>query len=172
MRDLPWCSPRPRFMGGQWRLGCDVCAWMAANRRKERHEERRGSDLRACHFARYAVLFHGEWGQMHWILHQHAAQPGHRAATLASGRLLQRLPQRLLNECAADAAGDIRQLANAGVSKGSDEAVAELAASVGDEASRWRPCGRSSSDQRCTEDASRKEKNKTEGRGGVREEWQ
>ena len=59
---------------------------------------------------------------------------GHKAATLASGRLLQRLPQRLLNECAADAAGDIRPLASAGASKGSDEAVAELSASVSDEA--------------------------------------
>ena len=44
------------------------------------------------------------------------------------------MPQRLLNEYAADAAGDIRPLANAGVSKGSDEAVAELSASVADEA--------------------------------------
>ena len=40
------------------------------------------------------------------------------------------LPQRLLNECVADAAGDIPQLASvAGVS-----AVAELSASVADEA--------------------------------------
>ena len=37
-----------------------------------------------------------------------------------------RLPQWLLNECAAGAAGDIRPWANVGVSKGSDEAVAEL----------------------------------------------
>ena len=59
---------------------------------------------------------------------------GHKAATLASGRLLQRLPQLLLNGRAADAAGDIRPLANDGVSKGSDGAVAELAASVADEA--------------------------------------
>ena len=67
-------------------------------------------------------------------LHAHAAHEGRKAATRASSRLLQRLPQRLLNECAADAAGDIRPLANAGVSKCSDEAVAELAASVADEA--------------------------------------
>ena len=53
----------------------------------------------------------------------------------------------LRSECAADAAGGIRPWANVGVSKGSDEAVAELAASVVDEASRWRPCGRSSSEQ-------------------------
>ena len=53
----------------------------------------------------------------------------------------------LRSECAADAAVGIRPLANDGVSKGSDEAVAELAASVADEASRWRPCGRSSSEQ-------------------------
>ena len=45
-----------------------------------------------------------------------------------------RLPQWLLNECAAGAAGDIRPLANVGVSKGSDEAVAELSGSVADEA--------------------------------------
>ena len=44
------------------------------------------------------------------------------------------MPQRLLNECVADAAGDLRPSANAGVSKGSDEAVAELSASVADEA--------------------------------------
>ena len=43
-----------------------------------------------------------------------------------------RLPQWFLNECAAGAAGDIRPWANAGVSKGSDEAVVELAASVAD----------------------------------------
>ena len=42
----------------------------------------------------------------------------------------------MLNECVADAAGDLRPSANAGVSKGSNEAVAELAASVGDEVSR------------------------------------
>ena len=53
----------------------------------------------------------------------------------------------LRSECVADAAGGIRPWANVGVAKGSDEAVAELAASVGDEASRWRPCGRSSSEQ-------------------------
>ena len=53
----------------------------------------------------------------------------------------------LRSECAADAAGGIRPWANVGVSKGSDEAVAELAASVADEASRWRPCGGSSSEQ-------------------------
>ena len=81
-----------------------------------------------------AILWHGTWGRVHDSLKLHATQEGHKAATLASGRLLQRLPQRLLNECAAAAAGDIRPLANAGVSKGSDEAVAELAASVADEA--------------------------------------
>ena len=66
---------------------------------------------------------------MHDKLHAHAAQSGHRAATLASGRLLQRLPQRLLNEYVADAAGDIPQLASAGAS-----AIAELSASAADEA--------------------------------------
>ena len=40
----------------------------------------------------------------------------------------------LRSECAADAAGGIRPWANVGVSKGSDEAVAELSASVADEA--------------------------------------
>ena len=53
----------------------------------------------------------------------------------------------LRSEGAADAAGGIRPWANVGVPKGSDEAVVELAASVVDEASRWRPCGRSSSEQ-------------------------
>ena len=23
----PWLSPRPSFMGGRWRLGCDACSW-------------------------------------------------------------------------------------------------------------------------------------------------
>ena len=45
-----------------------------------------------------------------------------------------RLPQWLLNEYAAGAAGDIRPWANVGVANGSDEAVAELSASVADEA--------------------------------------
>ena len=71
---------------------------------------------------------------MHLKLNRHAGMPGHKSATLGVGRLLLRLPQWLLSECAAGAAGDIRPLANAGVSKGSDEAAAELSASVADEA--------------------------------------
>ena len=53
----------------------------------------------------------------------------------------------LRSECAADAAVGFRPCATVGVASVADEAVAELAASVGDEASRWRPCGRSSSEQ-------------------------
>ena len=118
-RDLPWCSPRPRFMGGHWRLGCDVCAWMAANLPGEM-PGRRGREWRAGRFARYDFVFHGGWWQMNWLLKQHANESGHRTATLCHSGFY---------------------------STGSDEAVAELAASVGDEASRWRPCGRSSSEQ-------------------------
>ena len=119
-------------MGGQWGLGCDICARMVAT---------------PGHFARYGFVSHGEWNRMHSKLKSHAGMPGHKSATIGVGRLLLRLPQWLLNECAAGAAGDIRPLANVGVSKGSDEAVAELAASVADEPSRWRPCGRSSAEQ-------------------------
>ena len=141
-RDFPWCSPRPQSMGGQWGLGCGICARMAAAPQLFR-------DCHVCpgRFSRCGFVSHGEWGRRHLKLGQHAGQPGHKSATIGVGRLQLRLPQWLLNECAAGAAGDIRPLANVGVSKGSDEAVAELAASVADEASRWRPCGRSSSEQ-------------------------
>ena len=27
MREHPWLTPRPTFMGGYWRLGCGVCSW-------------------------------------------------------------------------------------------------------------------------------------------------
>ena len=141
-RDFPWCSPRPQSMGGQWRLGCDMCARMVAAPQFLR-------DSICCpgRFARDGFVPHGEWGHMHTKLKHHAGTPGHKSATIGVGRLLLRLPQWLLNECAAGAAGGIRPWANVGVSKGSDEAVVELAASVVDEASRWRPCGRSSSEQ-------------------------
>ena len=33
-REVPWCTPRPSFMGGCWSLGCDVCAWNASNKPK------------------------------------------------------------------------------------------------------------------------------------------
>ena len=30
-REHPWLKARPSFMGGHWRLGCDVCHWMSSN---------------------------------------------------------------------------------------------------------------------------------------------
>ena len=74
-----------------------------------------------------------------------------RLRPLASGGMMwEMMPSSTVGESTWKHRGGVLAVgagANAGVSKGSNEAVAELAASVGDEASRWRPCGRSSSDQ-------------------------
>ena len=55
-RDCPWCSPRPRCMGSQWRLGCDICARMV-----EAPELLRDSDSRPGRLARYDWLPHAPW---------------------------------------------------------------------------------------------------------------
>ena len=59
-RWAPWAAPRPRHMGGAWRLGCHVRAWALGNRtaplpRATTHG-RRGT-IRACTYLR-AVEFH------------------------------------------------------------------------------------------------------------------
>ena len=118
-RDFPWCAPRPQLMGGPWRLGCHTCSWAIATLPGEM-PGRRGREWHAGRLARYDFLFHADWGRMRNFLKAHANASGHRTATLCHSGFY---------------------------STGSDEAVAELAASVGDEASRWRPCGRSSSEQ-------------------------
>ena len=37
-REYPWLTPRPTFMGGHWRLGCDVCSWRCKNSEREKHK--------------------------------------------------------------------------------------------------------------------------------------
>jgi hypothetical protein len=38
-REHPWLSPRPKFMGGDWALGCDVCSWRHKYAEKENHKK-------------------------------------------------------------------------------------------------------------------------------------
>ena len=50
-KEMPWLSEKPAFQGGYWRLGCDVCAWYSRQRGPEKHEGRRGCNVRSCAFA-------------------------------------------------------------------------------------------------------------------------
>ena len=73
-REAPWCSPRPGFMGGRWRLGCDVCAWNKTVQCREKHgSKRRGNDVRANFFASYSFGTQGvHFGVAHARILAHA----------------------------------------------------------------------------------------------------
>ena len=45
-RNYPWLEPRPLFMGGDWKFGCNVCRWLMLNSKRETHSGRRGSQER------------------------------------------------------------------------------------------------------------------------------
>ena len=79
-REVPWCTPRPPFMGGCWSLGCDVCAWNASNNPKEKHDGRHGCNFRASAFATHSFIYNGPYNIMKPRIEQHASATGHRAA--------------------------------------------------------------------------------------------
>ena len=60
-REAPWCQPRSSFMGGPWRLGCDVCQWRVSSKTKEHHTGRRRSDFRARLFAKYGFVCNADY---------------------------------------------------------------------------------------------------------------
>ena len=99
LREQPWCTERPLFMGGRWRLGCDVCRWMSsACTKKEKHAGRRGCNIRASIFAKHEFVYNGSYFDMERRIAQHATHSGHRAASIAAERLSQRLPARFERE--------------------------------------------------------------------------
>ena len=97
-RVAPWCQPRPAFMGGHWRLGCDVCQWRVSSSTKEHHTGRRGSAYRANVFAKFRFWCHAEYRIFRDRLDAHATTAGHRISAMASQRVVQRLPARLLHD--------------------------------------------------------------------------
>ena len=110
-RHEPWCTPRPSFMGGHWRLGCDVCYWYHRARRREKHKGRRGCDIRASACANHSFRHNGTYAKLEKTIKQHATTTGHRVAVVASKALSQRLPARIIEvaesrplatECLAD----------------------------------------------------------------------
>ena len=50
--DYPWLQPRPLFMGGHWRLGCNACSWQSRNSERDKHEGKRGCKVRASKTSR------------------------------------------------------------------------------------------------------------------------
>ena len=79
-REVPWCTPRPSFMGGCWSLGCDVCAWNASSKPKEKHQGRRGCNFRASAFATHSFIYNGPCWDVERRIEQHASTTGHRTA--------------------------------------------------------------------------------------------
>ena len=58
-REHPWLTPRPSFMGGHWRLGCDACHWLSKNSQREQHQGRRGCKVRASCLAAFNFVPNG-----------------------------------------------------------------------------------------------------------------
>jgi hypothetical protein len=58
-REQPWCTPRPTFLCGPWRLGCDVCRWKSSVQECEKHAGRRGCKTRASTFDRHEFVYNG-----------------------------------------------------------------------------------------------------------------
>ena len=102
---MPWCSSRPAFMGGRWRLECDVCKWMHDTRLREQHKGRRGSDMRANTFANFNFLLSGPAFKLEERLQAHECHDGHRTALNARQRFLQKMP--LLRSAVADPGGTV-----------------------------------------------------------------
>ena len=91
-REHPWLKPRPSFMGGRWRLGCDCCKWMYSNSRRETHPGRRGCKLRASIFANFNFVCNADYRVMHDRIRAHSAESGHRVSAIASHRCSKVLP--------------------------------------------------------------------------------
>ena len=95
-REHPWLTPRPIFMGGPWRLGCDLCAWMFAHAERENHRGRQGCKTRACAFAKYQFgSCQAPYKTIRDGINAHQNVSGHRAAVIASQRCSQQLPQQM-----------------------------------------------------------------------------
>ena len=98
-RWAPWAAPRPRHMGGAWRLGCDVCTWALGNRTaREKHASRRGNDIRASTFARQNFTCNKRYCDFELKLRAHAQCQYHRVASSAANRLAGQFPRRMLRE--------------------------------------------------------------------------
>ena len=98
-RWAPWAAPRPRHMGGAWRLGCDVCTWALGNRTaREKHASRRGNDIRASTFARQNFTCNTRYCDFELKLRAHAQCQYHRVASSAANRLAGQFPRRMLRE--------------------------------------------------------------------------
>ena len=97
-REFPWLGPRPSFLGGRWRLGCDVCRWKAClqGTSKDKHAQpgRRGSATRASSYARHEAVYTMPYFKMLGFIKQHASYDGHRAAEIAAKRVSLRPPPR------------------------------------------------------------------------------
>jgi len=92
-REHPWLSPRPKFMGGDWALGCDVCSWRYKYSERENHKGKRaGSKLRASTFAGFKFVCHGSGWSLRKRVQAHSVHAGHRIAILASHRASKDLP--------------------------------------------------------------------------------
>ena len=91
-REHPWLTPRPSFMGGHWRLGCDVCSWRYKNSDRETHKGNRGCKLRASKFAAFEFVCHESARRLRISVQAHSIEEGHRIAVLASRRASRELP--------------------------------------------------------------------------------
>ena len=92
-REHPWLSPRPKFMGGDWALGCDVCSWRYKSPERENHTGKcAGSKLRASTFAAFKFVCHISGRTLRIRVQAHSVHAGHRIAILASHRASKVLP--------------------------------------------------------------------------------
>ena len=92
LREHPWLTPRPSYMGGHWRLGCSVCRWMFSNSQKETHHGRRGCKVRASVFASFNFMPPGFLHRLHDRVRAHGIEDGHRLAVIASRKSSKMLP--------------------------------------------------------------------------------
>ena len=90
--DYRWLQPRPLFMGGNWRLGCNVCSWRSKNSEREKHEGKRGCKVRASTFAAFNFVCHESARRLRIKVQAHSLEEGHRIAVLASNRASRELP--------------------------------------------------------------------------------
>ena len=134
-REFPWASTRPVFMGGHWRLGCDVCAWMHSCATRENHSGRRGCRVRGSKFAKYQFVYSGPIWDVRLRLQAHAVEEGHRAAVSASRRCAKQVPSRMFTQpdvmdCPSAMGEVIRQPLAEEMSVPAEEIIAQATAEV------------------------------------------
>ena len=91
-RGHPWLTPRPSFMDGPWRLGCDCCSWMSSNSQQEKHVGRRGGKVRSSVFANFNLVYNGFNRALQNRIQAHSETTGHKAAIRAAHRCSKALP--------------------------------------------------------------------------------